>query len=82
MGMLAMFDLEYRFARLILKHSLFLPLLNLRELFLMHSFMSQFSGTEVFGILLHSKKDWMFSVIANCLSLVSVHIQKRFVFYC
>ena len=60
MGMLVMFDLEYRFTRLILKHSLFLPLLNLREHFLLHNFLSQFSDAEVFGILLHSKKDRMF----------------------
>ena len=74
MGMLVMFDLEYRFTRLILKHSLFLPLLNLGELFLLHSLLSQFSDTEVFGILLYSKIDRMFSVIASCLSFVSVQL--------
>ena len=77
-----MFDLEYRFTWLILKHSLFLPLLNLGELFLLHIFLSQFSDTEVFGMLLHSKIDRLFSVIASCLSFVSVHIQKRLVFDC
>ena len=82
MGVLVMTDLEYRFTRLILKHSLFLPLLNLGEFFLLHSFLSQFSDTEMFGILLHSKIDRMFSVIASCLSFVSVHIQKRLVFDC
>ena len=81
MGILLMFDLEYRFTRLILKHSLFLPLLNL-EFFLLHSFLSQFSDTEVFGILLYSKIDRMFLVIASCLSFASVHIQKLLVFDC
>ena len=81
MGVLVMIDLEYRFTRLILKHSLFLPRLNL-EFFLLHSFLSQFSDTEVFGILLYSKIDRMFSVIASCLSFVSVHIQKLIVFDC
>ena len=74
MGVLDMFDLEYRFTRLILKHSLFPPLLNLGEFFLLHSFLSQFSDTEVFGILLYSKIDRMFSVIASCLSFVSVQL--------
>ena len=82
MGVLVMIDLEYRFTRLILKHSLFLPLLNLGEFFLLHSYLSQFSDTEVFGILLYSKIDRMFSVIASWFSFVSVHIQKLLVFDC
>ena len=82
MGMLVIFYLEYRFTWLILKHSLSLPLLNLGELFLLHIFLSQLSDTEVFGMLLHSKIDRFFSVIATCLSFVSVHIQKRLVFDC